>query len=495
MEPAGPIQKKKRNIDFDEVVGALVDLLEDHSEFVKGHSQRVAGNALLLARKVDLPKDEIETIYYAGLLHDIGLIEVPRAILEKPEKLLKEEWEAVQEHPALGERFLSRISVFRNILPIVRHHHENYDGSGYPDGLKGDQIPIGARILALVDSYDAMISRRPYRTVRPWEEARDDLLSHVETRYDGELTRAFIEVVESNPSIEEDLEKARRANAIRMAVQGVIARFRKREVELPIPSKVAAQIEKVLRDPLSGTGDIAEVIETDAAVSLKLIGIANSVVYRGSEKVTSVRQAIPRLGMDETSRMVKTIVNRNLYHPRHNHLDVLMVRLWTHSLACAIGSRHIATHLRVPLPDTLFFMGLIHDVGKTILAEALGDLPGSGEPSPYQVTYDDFIDVIQQVHTGFGEAVLRRWNFSDAFLHVVTTHEAPRLSAGAGKEPVIVHVANMMTREIGYSLHPSAGIPLHELEGARFLNLDAGVLSQVAEETAELMTKYAGAFY
>jgi putative two-component system response regulator len=116
-----------------------------------------------LGEHLGLPDEQVVALRRAGIVHDIGKVAVPDAILLKPGKLTHEEWKQMQEHPVVGERICAPLKSFRAVLPVIRHHHEKLDGSGYPDGLRGDAIPVTARILQIVDVYDALTTKRPYK--------------------------------------------------------------------------------------------------------------------------------------------------------------------------------------------------------------------------------------------------------------------------------------------------------------------------------------------
>lgn len=145
-------------------VSSLVSTLDAKDPYTRGHSERVASIARRLGQELGLPERDLKDIYQAGLLHDIGKIGVNDAILQKEGSLTDEEFDEVKKHPEIGYRILSGLKSLRPLLPGVRNHHENYSGSGYPDGLAGERIPLMARILAVADAYDAMRSDRPYRT-------------------------------------------------------------------------------------------------------------------------------------------------------------------------------------------------------------------------------------------------------------------------------------------------------------------------------------------
>ena len=163
-KPAFP----KNEADFKEVVfnvaKTLVALIEGKRPVFKKHSERVASNCANFCEEYKIVgKEDIETIYFAGLLHDIGIVAIPINLLHRTEPLTDEEMILIKKHPVSGEKVLSNLNFLEDVLPIVRHHHEAFDGSGYPDGLKGDNIPLGARVLGLFNYLDNLVFPRTDR--------------------------------------------------------------------------------------------------------------------------------------------------------------------------------------------------------------------------------------------------------------------------------------------------------------------------------------------
>lgn len=172
-------------------VAALAAAVDAKDRYTQGHSLRVSRYAVVLAETLMLPAPDVARIQLAGQLHDVGKIGVPDAVLSKPGKLTPEEFRAIQQHPVIGERMLAGVPFLREILPAVRHHHERWDGHGYPDGLSGAAIPSDATILAVADSFDAMTSSRTYRSALPLAEARRRILEGSGSQFDPEVVRAF----------------------------------------------------------------------------------------------------------------------------------------------------------------------------------------------------------------------------------------------------------------------------------------------------------------
>lgn len=180
---------------FRGTIKTLVSAVDAKSPWTSGHSERVTSYALAAGAEMGLCESDLKTLELAGLLHDIGKIGTYESILDKPERLTGEEIEIMRVHPRKGAEILSHIRHFEAIVPIVRGHHEHYDGAGYPDGLKGKDMPLMARILAVCDAYDAMTSDRPYRKGRTKEEAVTELRRCSGAQFDPDVVRAFIKAM------------------------------------------------------------------------------------------------------------------------------------------------------------------------------------------------------------------------------------------------------------------------------------------------------------
>lgn len=177
-----------------ELILALSKALDSRDNYTAHHSECVANIAYKIAKEMNLSKNLCAVIHQGGLLHDIGKIGIPEHILLKHEKLTDDEYNTIKKHPVIGYDIIKHIAIFNEngILDIVLYHHERYDGTGYPKGLKGDQIPLTARIVALADSYDAMISNRLYRKGMSLEDCLKEIEKNKGTQFDPEITDVFL---------------------------------------------------------------------------------------------------------------------------------------------------------------------------------------------------------------------------------------------------------------------------------------------------------------
>lgn len=187
------LDKRKKNIEEMslQLMQMLSTTIEAKDEYTKGHSHRVAEYSVLIARELGWNEKELSNLKNAAHLHDIGKIAIPDTILNKPSKLSEEEFSIIKEHTIIGANILKNISLIDHVQEIVRNHHERYDGNGYPDGLKGKEIPLHARIVTVADSYDAMSSQRIYRNQLPPEKIIQELENNKGTQFDPEITKTI----------------------------------------------------------------------------------------------------------------------------------------------------------------------------------------------------------------------------------------------------------------------------------------------------------------
>jgi diguanylate cyclase (GGDEF)-like protein len=190
--------RKGISSDHQQLIGifrALLSTIATKDKYTLGHSERVSAYAVMIGEALDLSPQELCILQYAGLLHDIGKIEIPKSILNKAGRLTDEEYNIIRQHPIYSENILEPLHNMGQLFDYVRHHHERIDGKGYPDGLKGDQISLGAKILCVADSYDAMVSERPYGKRKTCEEAIEELERCAGTQFDPYVVSVFIEVL------------------------------------------------------------------------------------------------------------------------------------------------------------------------------------------------------------------------------------------------------------------------------------------------------------
>ncbi|MAI25160.1 MAG: two-component system response regulator [Spirochaeta sp.] len=183
---------------YIETIRALAEAVDAKDAYTRGHSERVAVYASRIARELNLEKTLIERVYFSGLLHDVGKIGIPDAIITKPARLTEDEYHEIKKHPEIGAKILEPVEMLSEIAPCVRHHHEWFDGStrGYPDRLRGEQIPLPSRIILVADTVEAMTSNRPYRKVLPLTVVIDELRKYSGRQFDPKVVDAFMSLLE-----------------------------------------------------------------------------------------------------------------------------------------------------------------------------------------------------------------------------------------------------------------------------------------------------------
>lgn len=192
------LKNQELSTAYIQTIRALAEAIDAKDHYTRGHSERVAVYASRMARRMNLRKELVERVYFSGLLHDVGKIGIPDAIITKPSRLSKEEYLEMQKHPEIGAKILEPVQFLKHIIPCVRHHHEWFDGSssGYPMRLAGDQIPQPSRIIVVADTVEAMTSDRPYRKALPLEVVVRELHKYSGTQFDPTCVEAFLSLLE-----------------------------------------------------------------------------------------------------------------------------------------------------------------------------------------------------------------------------------------------------------------------------------------------------------
>lgn len=180
-------------VAFHEIIGCITGALEERDYYAEGHSQRVSDMVLAIAKRMGFSENETMLYHFSAHLHDIGKIGIPDAILRKNGKLTDAEFAVIKKHPEIGARILRKAPAFTDIAEIVLHHHERFDGLGYPDGISGYTIPLGSRLIAVCDSIDAMMTTRSYRKAFTEEYCYEEIKNCSGTRYDPDVVDVVLE--------------------------------------------------------------------------------------------------------------------------------------------------------------------------------------------------------------------------------------------------------------------------------------------------------------
>ena len=391
-------------------VRTIADALEAKDEYMHGHARRVRGYAVALGWRLALDAPQLEQLELAAFLHDIGKIGTPDSLLLKPAPLTDEERAVMQLHPERGARMLAGVPDMQDVIAAVRHHHENYDGTGYPEGLTGVQIPQAARIIHVADAYDAMTNPRPFREALSHEEALRRLEEHAGTQFDPEIVRALMEF-------------------------GAIARIRRTiaggSYDALLPQSVA-----LTTDVYDCTlAELTRRIETEPALALAVLRAANA--RAGVQPTARLDQACARLGVDEL---------RELW-TRHWLLGAAEERASDEAarapaVCCAVAARLLAERTRLIAPAEAYTLGLLHDVGAELLRALF-----PAEMATLYVLKDE-ARVEQEVALfGVDHAQVGQWLLAACGVPrqlaalVLTHHDVIRINAPAA---LLLHLANVI---------------------------------------------------
>lgn len=315
------------------VVRAIADTLEAKDRYVYGHARRVSGYATAIGRRMRLGVYELEQLGLAALLHDVGKISTPDSILLKPATLTEEERGIVRMHSERGARLLNAVPEMEEVAAAVRHHHENYDGTGYPEGLAGEQIPLASRIIHVADAYDAMTSPRPFRDALDHARAVRALTNGAGTQFDPEVVRAFCGL-EALAQIRDSIARG-----------DFGSRF------LPFARPHALRVL-----PFE---ELVRVVEREPALAAAVLRAANAGL-RVEEATANLYTACSRLSLDT----LRSIIGKGEAGKRPNP-EAEMMR--SHSRRCAAAAMLLAERTGALDPDEAYTAGLVHDLGEALL--------------------------------------------------------------------------------------------------------------------------------
>lgn len=194
------LKESQENLEkaYLESIEILRHTVEAKDIYTRGHSDRVSAYSVLIGKYLNLSEQDLHTLKIGGLFHDIGKIGIPDSILLKDAKLTDDEYSEIKNHPSIGKHILSNATIFQNIVPIVYHHHEKYDGCGYPAGLAGEDIPLFARIAAVADTFDAMTSKRSYRNALPLEVVSSEIRRCSGSQFDPKIAEVFLDILHNH---------------------------------------------------------------------------------------------------------------------------------------------------------------------------------------------------------------------------------------------------------------------------------------------------------
>ena len=466
----------------------------------KGHSHRVAMYAMAILNEMGFDETDPDQrglrnrIMIAALLHDIGKVGIPDSILLKEDKLSDEEYESIKQHSVLGAEIVTACSGLKDLVPGVLYHHEHFDGSGYPFGLAGTDIPLVARIIALADAFDAITSDRPFRKGSTREEGIKIIEETVAKYYDPVILEALYRAYGKG-----ELEYVRlpsrtssRGEASDEAVEKVYGRQLKSIPSLP---HVLTTVNSLLDDPAASLREIAKVLSTDEGLASRVLRLVNSAYYGIPRMVSTIPLATTILGAKTIKSHVVNIAYADLMRALGGgraEYDLL----WRHALKTATWARVVASQLGDTDPEEAFTGGLVHDIGKALSLRLAPDGYGklvreadrSGRP---------LLGVEEEVvgfeHTRMGAWAAGRWMLPPPLVNSVRWHHEPDWLERECREIYslvrAIHIADIAARAsqvatarfTAFILEELSPQVLRELGSAYFSDLEGSI--QAVEET------------
>jgi HD-GYP domain-containing protein (c-di-GMP phosphodiesterase class II) len=445
--------------------------------------------ACIILRKLAYKKKEIDTIYLAGLLYDIGMVYIPTSILHKPGPLNADEMSVVKQHPKIAHKILSHIRILSDALPIILHHHEACDGSGYPDGLKQDEIPIGARILSLADQYHALVSARSYRPALTMEKAVEVMFRKKE-KFDGRLFKDFLRFIQTTAKAAPDKSKKKMIRDSVLDIgKKIVDQIKREEIDIPVLPKIIKKVQDIIDNPTATPDDLVRAIEMDAVISVRLIATANTAFYRGNTPIKTVKEAIPRLGIQEVKDVVFAIAGKSLYQIESDLLKMLFEKIWFHSLACAYCAKILAKKLNQKNPENYFTIGLSHDIGKVMFLRFVSKTDSLQKVD----NVSDIITHLDEINITLSGVILRHWRLRREFVRAITFQDGATFDKFTSRVVLIIHLANHLADHIGYGIGNEPK-ELFSLKAVSLLKIEPEFLDMVGEEVKIIMQSVAQTF-
>jgi putative nucleotidyltransferase with HDIG domain len=427
------------------VIRIIADTMEAKDRHVYGHARRVSGYAVAIGRRMRLDVELLEQISLAALMHDVGKIGTPDSILLKPAALTEEEHAVVRLHAERGARMLAEIPELAEAAAAVRHHHEDYDGRGYPEGLAGERIPVASRVIRVADAYDAMTSPRPFRAALDHEGAVAELVRGAGTQFDPVVVRAFCGL--------EALAE----------IRGSIKRGDFGFEFLPVSAPAGLR-------GLEHEG-LVRVVETEPALAARVLHAANAG-WPSGETVASLYAACERLGA-EALREIISQSDGGVGRGREAEA------LRDHSLRCAAAARLLAEMTGTLDPDEAYTAGLLHDLGEALLCSLFPEEAEKIIWLGHPLRLDKEIDAFGVDHAQVGQWILDACHASPVLAHAVQTHHDVNLAGDPAA--LLLHAADAVARAHDSSEMASLdSLPAQRLTALRLTRAD---LARVHELT------------
>lgn len=468
--------RTRRRRPFLDSLRSMIESAESLDRHFIGFTKGVVDLTETLAATMSLPKRDRRRLRVAALLHDIGRIRLPKELFDKEGALSPSEHECLRSHVLHSEAMAGRILSDGEILALIRHHHEWYNGQGYPDGLAGESIPLGARILAVADAYVAMTHERPHRPARTSREALQIIRQGAGQQFCPHVADAlillitgvllplsdFVGVASAVPQRFADAAAAPEKTGSVTATEQISAR----ELELRIKSVVDLKaLPDVVTDVMAMTSNVEACdinglvrrIECDHALATRMLRLANSALYATTGKIDSIERAVVMLGVGGVRQLLLGVVVIDQWR-QHGDADRLRRDVfWQHSMATALLAGQIARLTGCADFQAAFTAGLLHDLGQLVFQEAIGPVYGavlaeaeSGRRPLAEVEARH----LGADHASVMQTVGRDWGLPKSIVDVMSLHHLPWDKVHAVPREVLplllcVRVGNAFSHSLG----------------------------------------------
>lgn len=431
------------------VIRTIADTMEAKDRHVYGHARRVSGYSVAVGRRMRLGVQLLEHLSLAALMHDVGKIGTPDSILLKPAALTEEEQAVVRLHAERGARMLAEVPGLEEAAAAVRHHHEDWDGSGYPEGLAGERIPIASRIIRVADAYDAMTSPRPFRDALDHEAAVAELAKGAGTRFDPEVVRAF-RGLEALAQIRDSIKRGEFGSQF-------------------LPVRVPTDLRRL---PIEG---LVKEVEAEPALAAAVLRAANAGQPEG-ETTASLYAACARLGAEALRDAVsQTGAGERATYEADELRD--------HSLRCATAAMLLAEMNGMLDPDEAYTAGLLHDLGEALLRSLFPDEAEKIIWLGHPLRLDREIAAFGVDHAQIGQWILDACNVPHALSHAIQAHHDVNLVTDPAA--LLLHLADAIARaDDPGELASLDTLPPYRLAQLRLSHAD---LARVHELTTEMV--------
>lgn len=455
------------------IFASVAAAIDAKAPYTNGQSGRTTLLALALAD--DLVPGELgrRDLRLAGLLHDIGNLGVPDAILAKAGSLTADELAQMRQHPVIAGRMLAEIPRLQAVRQAILHHHERWDGTGYPDRLQGEAIPMGARILAVADALIALLSPRPYREALSMSAALAEIRQGLGTQFDPKVGEALFRCLERNPGLIDSLTGVSASTAPR-AERGEAAA---KPLRLPVMPETMQRLHSLANLQPKPVGEVIGLLSADPALSARIMRYANSRRLGFARQITTVSQVVMLLGVDRVCNLALGFALYDSFQgndPALNSGDFI----GPHGLLTATGARMLCQALgQDAMEDEAFMAAMLHDVGQAILAQE--------RPEAYAVVLErhaqggDLIalerDRLGTDHATVGADAARGWGLPARLVEAIAWHH--ELERGpVGSLAAIVGVASELA---GLAERQTAIARDDQVRLAAYLGLEATALDPV----------------